>query len=636
MVFTDLAKGVISAAKTVIGTLGNVIANVAGGVAAIIGSVASTIMESTALIAGATGRAALGLFATITTASFAAAKGADALAMAMHRNREIFGQMFPMVERTIKGLAGAFGYTRTELANMSADLGLMFVGMGLNTEATSRLSAAFLKLGVDAAGIYGMDLPEFMNRLQGGIAGANRGLHHMGIFIDETKVQWERWRLASLGIVGVTEEQSIQLARTSLIMAGLSKAAGQANWAHQQFGGTLREVKGRITEMWAAFGEAVKPAWTLVLTRINEILKDMGLWLERNKAIIADWAYTIANDLVWLSKHWKELLNAVQATMINLGTVFRKGFNAIFTDGILGSIGKFFADKFSVVGGIMVAPFIYMYNVVTTVITNLKNFVLDTFTMVWEGIKSGFFKLVSELASPFAMVEDFLVRLANAFIDNFNEILMVLRDVAVPLVDLAVLFGKMTKEQAAAFKLSSKPLGHVENKHVMGGFANDMAKRAAIAQDKAAGAALTMKGPLAGLPGFPAQKIATDFAELMKLPEFQIGGKFAKIGEELRKAFKPLLDMLAKVPGIKKAPAEKKEPLGPGMQAPIIPGRRLEGGFVGITEFAKQIQMGAFSQETQAAAIARNTAIMAQWMQILGPQVNQWKGRVRLAPAGFA
>ena len=212
---------------------------------------------------------------------------------------------------------------------------------------------------------------------------------------------------------------------------------------------------------------------------------------------------------------------------------------------------------------------------------------------------------------------------------------MVLRDVAVPLVDLAVLFGKMTKEQAAAFKLS-KPLGHVENKHIMEGFANDMAGRAAAAHDKAAGAALTMKGPLAGLPGFPAQKIATDFAELMKLPEFQIGGKFAKIGEELRKAFKPLLDMLAKAPGIKKAPAEKKEPLGPGMQAPIIPGRPTEGGFIGITEFSKKLITASMSPETAAIATARNTAIIAQWLQLWGPQINQWKGRVRLAPAGFA
>lgn len=221
--------------------------------------------------------------AGIATSSFLATKSAAALGMELHRVNEIFGQFAPQVESTISKLSKAFGYTRSELADMSSDLGLLFIGMNLNEKATAELAKRFMELGINASVLHGMDLPEFMQRIEAGVAGANRSLRKLGIFLTDTNVQMEKYRLAGTGVIWMSEEQGDQLARVSLILKHLSSAMGQAEWAHRQFGGTLREVKGRITEMWIAFGEVAKPVWTIALTGINWALKQMGDWIEDNK-----------------------------------------------------------------------------------------------------------------------------------------------------------------------------------------------------------------------------------------------------------------------------------------------------------------------------------------------------------------
>lgn len=270
--------------------------------------------------AGLAGVAVAGLTAmsALAAASFKAAQSAASLGMEMHRNQEIFGQAFPLINKTIDGLSKSFGYTRTELADMSANLGLLFVGMGLNNQMVTQLSASFLKLGTDASVIYGMDLPDFMNRIEAGIGGANRGLHRMGIFIDENKVEWEKWRLASQGAIWMTEEQGKQMARTSLIMAGLSRSAGQAKWAHQQLGGTLRETGGRLTELWISFGEAVRPVWEKIIRGVNWVLRATQDWLDSTKLSVGGITVYWQNLGLYIEKFGAHLAGAMLAARVHI------------------------------------------------------------------------------------------------------------------------------------------------------------------------------------------------------------------------------------------------------------------------------------------------------------------------------
>ena len=492
-----------------------------------------------------------------------AAKAAADLGMQMHRTHEIFGQMSPMIDKTISGLSKSFGYGKTSLSDMASNLGLMFVGMGLGNEATAQLSASFLKLGTDASVLYDMDLPEFMNRLEGGIAGANRGLRKMGIFIDDNKVAMERFRLSSMGIIGVTEEQSIQLARTSLIMAGLARSAGQADWAHKQLGGTLRETTGRIEELWTSFGEAVKPAWTAVMTLVNGALKWMQDRVEANKVAIKTWGESVAN---WIGRAgvffgnlglWAKVAGLhIQEAMQKSGVWFGYFLDVTATGLVwlgrnwktaLTDMGAMIATAFTNIGGNLGKLTFWIYdqwknlwsdlaNIVTTTLSNLGENFKRFGKAAYDWIKSGF-------RSPFEM----------------------------KMVGLG--------EGAAPTKTGAMP----EFDAVLKGF-------------KAASEAFI-------LPGLPKEKL-----------------------KEITDDFNARIEKVMKQMGIFVPPGKEKGEgkLGPGMSAPLMPGMgTATGGFVGIADFAKKIQEGALGKDAYMMATANNTRRTNELLMMFGARLGQ-------------
>lgn len=282
-----------------------------------------------------------------------AAFAADDLNMAMHRLKVIFQDSAPQVVKTIEALQ-ELGHPRTGLTNLAADMGLMLHGMGLSAKETANLSKQLLEMASNASVVHGMELPDFMEKLESVIAGSTRALHKMGIFLTDFQVRKEAWNLAAMGTIATTEEMQLKWARLSLVMKQLGGLAGQAEWAHKQLGGTFRETRSRLAGLLAEFGEMVKPAFIKGLQAINDILKGVSGQLKANKDAIVGWAEAFIGKA---TKDPLGMLNALWETI--------KATGKWIWDGIVSAAQAAF-DKIIEYG---IAGFRYLGEVIVSIFT---------------------------------------------------------------------------------------------------------------------------------------------------------------------------------------------------------------------------------------------------------------------------
>lgn len=282
-----------------------------------------------------------------------AAFAADDLNMAMHRLKVIFQDSAPDVVKTIEALQ-ELGHPRTGLTNLASDMGLMLHGMGLSAKETANLSKQLLEMAANASVVHGMELPDFMERLEAVLAGSTRAMHKLGVFITPMQTKMEAWRLASKRIIATTEEMQNKWANLRIAMRQLGGLAGQAEWAHKQLGGTFRETRSRLAGLLAEFGEMVKPAFIKGLQAINDVLKSVSGQLKANKDAIVGWAEAFVGKA---TKDPLGMLNALWETI--------KATGKWIWDGIVSAAQAAF-DKIIEYG---IAGFRYLGEVIVSIFT---------------------------------------------------------------------------------------------------------------------------------------------------------------------------------------------------------------------------------------------------------------------------
>ena len=497
----------------------------------------------------------------LITATFDAAKSAASLQMEMHRIRVIFNGFAPQVTATIAGLAKTFGYTRGELADMASKLGNLFIGMGLGEQLTAELAQSFLKLGVNASIIHGMDLPEFMQRLDMAVMGSTKSLHKLGMFFSDAQIQMEAWKLSSQGARFTSEEQAKYLSIMSLMLKSSANSSGQAEWAQKQLGGTLRETSGRFNELFITLGEITKPAWEAAIKAINGALMEMEKWVDRNRDSLMRFGQGIADYIGNAGVYWKNFGIQVQVAGLYVKEAMQ----------LSGVWFGYFLDT-------VATGLVWIQN-------NWKTALVDIGTMTMTAFKN--------IASNFTTFSTW-------FGANWKNLWDDLRNI------VTTTLGNL----GANFK----NFGEAAYNWIKSGFRSPFEFKM-MGLGEGAGAAKTE-----GLPEFKAIldgfKAVSEKLEFPGVPK----DKLKEINDEFERRIKIMLKKMG-VPVAGKQ-GQGKDELGGIPRPGVVPGGgRTEGGFVAITEMWRNIQTGANTRDAAVLATARNTQRIAEMVAMFGPRM---------------
>jgi hypothetical protein len=499
----------------------------------------------------------------LVTAIPNAAMAAENLEHVIHRNKFMFQSMYPFIDKTVESLT-RFGYTKGQLGGVTAKLGEMFVGMGMNEQMTGKLSAEFLKLGVDAAAFRNISLPEYMETLEHGLEGNVKALKHLGIFLMEGQVEQEKMKLQAMGMLGPFEEQNKKLATMSIIYSRLKNFQGEAARQMKLLTGEMKSLDAKTRSLVTSFGEVVKPMWTSGIKLFESALVSLVEAFERNKATVKSWADTLGAAF----DHARFYFQNAGLYMQRFGLEAKGAFLSV-----------------------------------VIALHNWKNMLLDVFLGVGKFLYEqpakwfkGFTEALRNLANDLSEFAKWFVNLWKAaFESNETHSGRFFTAIADGLKDLVTsILTSLASGKPIEFKL--RPA-----------VAAGMLGLPAPPQFKTGGAQAAADAA-AGLFG----KISTVFNldELKKAAALNVQ-QLAKLEALLKKQ----LDAFNKA---NKLPAERI----PGIQRPqMMPGGTTTGGFVGITDFAKRIQEGALGHDAYQIAIANNTRRMAEMMALWGPRM---------------
>ena len=557
-----------------------------------------------------------------------AAFAADDLEMSMHRVKVVFQEAKGRIIDTIDELSN-IGYARTKVAGLAADMGLMLHGMGIAEKESANLTSQLLKMATEAEVVYGVPLQEFMEKLEASVAGMPRALKRIGINFDEFQVKQEALELVGKHVIAMTEDQQLRWARLNLILKQGAAMTGQAAWAHKTLGGQFRETQGRFHGLLTSFGEIVKPAFIKGFMAINEVLKKLGSEIDANKASIKGWVD------IFIEKATTDPIGTIKAIWETIGATVEWIWDGVW-------------DKIVTYG---TAAFEYLGHTISVLIGNLAKEIEHKLENIFTNIKPKW--------GSFADVPGGFLWNAK----KFSEFLPKKKESAFKAVGpepgiLAKILGFFEKPLAPIMQFlgkakAVKEIGGVVPGGAIGGIAPGGVIPGGVKGKKVEFDPKDFRLPahklgLEPIPGHEA-KILEDRKAIEGISkkrhrldprDFQMfhGQAFPLPGHELKVA----ADKLAMREEKKEKEEKKKKGKRPVEDEneptpklpPVRPGMKLgtQASFVGIAEFAKQIQLGALGgQDKQLDLLARIAHSSEYLSQLVERQQAQQKAFAAVA-----
>jgi hypothetical protein len=225
---------------------------------------------------GAIGPLALGAAAAGTAAVFyglvKCVGAASDLNETVAKAEQVFGSQTAKVTAAADEMARKFGISKREFLDAASMFGLIAQGAGVAEDRAADMGVGLAKLAADAASFYNVGTDVALEKIRAGLVGESEPLRAFGVMLSEDAV---KAKALAMGLVRPGEELSNQvkiMARYKLIQEGLAKSEGDlertgGGWANQ-----LRKLQGNLENLAAVIGDQVMPAFTVALTKINDLL----------------------------------------------------------------------------------------------------------------------------------------------------------------------------------------------------------------------------------------------------------------------------------------------------------------------------------------------------------------------------
>lgn len=219
---------------------------------------------------------------------------------AVSRSEVVFGASFGAVEAQAKAMTKAFGISHKAQLDVASGFGAMIQGAGFTEKASADLSNQLTKMAADLSSSVNIPFEEAGAAIRSALAGEAEPLRRFGVNVLETKVQAQGLamglgRVARSGKTLKTElsDQDKMLARTSLIMQGLSYAQGDLERTSESAANQFRKAGGGVEEFGIRIGQLLLPAITTGTQAFNEFMAVVLDFAEASAPVLQGWAENV-------------------------------------------------------------------------------------------------------------------------------------------------------------------------------------------------------------------------------------------------------------------------------------------------------------------------------------------------------
>lgn len=186
----------------------------------------------------------------------------------LNKTQVVFGASTSEITKNVDLQAKKFGLNKTAMLDAASGFGLLGQAAGITGAPLTTMSTKLTNLAADAASFYNVPMEQALADFGSALSGESEPVKKYGVLMNEAAVGAEAMRLGiSKTGKDLTEGQKVQ-ARSSLIMAGMSKAQGDLARTATGTANRTRELTGRIDNAKASIGQALLPALGLALTAI--------------------------------------------------------------------------------------------------------------------------------------------------------------------------------------------------------------------------------------------------------------------------------------------------------------------------------------------------------------------------------
>lgn len=206
----------------------------------------------------------------------------------------IFKESSKIIHNFAQTTIDNFGIAKSTALDMAGGFGDMATSMGFSTDAAADMSIKLVSLAADMASLKNISIEQAQTALSGIFSGQTEALTKLGSVMTVANV--EAFAL-SKGIRKGWEEMS-QAEKVALRYAFVLETQKNATGDFARTGGgaanQMRIFQERLKELSASFGEIVLPAFTNVITKLNDFIKifqDLDPELKKN---IINWTLMAA------------------------------------------------------------------------------------------------------------------------------------------------------------------------------------------------------------------------------------------------------------------------------------------------------------------------------------------------------
>lgn len=254
-------------------------------------------------------RALAGVFAGVSIGSMV--KWADDLQKSYTYAGFVFGQFSGIVIRESSKISKAMGFSRREMVQGTTEIGEALRRANRTPQEAAGIATGLARAAVAAGRPRGVEAAEAMQAVEYALMGSARGMRQLGVHMEDVQVQMEAMRMGLPRLYGEFSESDLVLARASLmfrLLSGSIKAAEE----------TAPPLSTKIAAAWAKLKSAFEDVGTALLPiahRFADAFNSMA-------GVVADWVSRHKADMDYFVSVTLWAFDQVRDAVIDLGQKF--------------------------------------------------------------------------------------------------------------------------------------------------------------------------------------------------------------------------------------------------------------------------------------------------------------------------
>lgn len=166
-----------------------------------------------------------------------------------------------------------FGIAEGSALDMAALFGDMATSMGMSQQAAASMSTELVGLAGDLASFKNIDIEQATTALAGVFTGETESLKRLGIVMTEVNLQqFAMEKGLDKSVKKMTQAEKVAL-RYEFIMSKTANAQGDFSRTSDGAANQMRIFQESLKELGVSFGQILLPAFTKLVTKLNEIIQ---------------------------------------------------------------------------------------------------------------------------------------------------------------------------------------------------------------------------------------------------------------------------------------------------------------------------------------------------------------------------